>query len=444
MSDTIITVENLSKKYLVGHQNFRLNGYRYVALRDVIRRETRNLARKTLDLARGRQVLQGDEVEDFWALKNVSFEVKRGEVLGIIGRNGAGKSTLLKILSRITEPTEGRVTLRGRAASLLEVGTGFHPELSGRENIFLNGAILGMTRSEITKKFDEIVAFAEVEKFLDTPVKHFSSGMYVRLAFSVAAHLEAEILLVDEVLAVGDHEFQQKCLRKISNVAGSGRTILLVSHNMAAVNNIAEQCIFMEGGRLHMKGTTDAVVRCYIKGTSVEHRRNGNTNVGFYRRDNDRDLPVTIESIQIGGDITDLNAPPTVEIGDDLEVAIQINSDVSLPSAHVTIILKNDQREIIGVFFSLDTGTNIPITLGRQIIAAKITNLPLSPGEYIVDVGVGRSLADSPLDVIIDFPLFRVIDDGKIAHWPGRPRGLLHSRSIDWTSRPPLVERAAP
>ena len=193
-----------------------------------------------------------------------------------------------------------------------------------------------------------------------------------------------------------------------------------------------------------MKGTTDAVVRCYIKRTSLEHRRNGDNNVNFYRRDKDRDLPVTIESIQIGGDITDLNASPTVENGDDLEVEIQINSDLSLSAAYFTIFLKNDQGEIIGVFCSLDTGINIPITLGRQIIAAKITNLPLTPGEYIVDVGVGRSLADRSLDVIIDFPLFRVIDDGKIAHWPGRPRGLLHSRSIDWTSRPPLVERAAP
>src|SRR6476661_6347719 len=202
MSDIAIAVENLSKSYLIGHHAGHRE--RYTALRDVVAREARNFARKGLDLIQGREIVQGDEVEQFWALRDVSFEVKRGEVIGIIGRNGAGKSTLLKILSRITEPTTGRAVLRGRVASLLEVGTGFHPELTGRENIYMNGSILGMKKVEIDRKFDEIVAFAEVEKFLDTPVKRYSSGMYVRLAFGVAAHLEPEILLVDEVLAVGD------------------------------------------------------------------------------------------------------------------------------------------------------------------------------------------------------------------------------------------------
>jgi ABC-type polysaccharide/polyol phosphate transport system ATPase subunit len=196
MSENAILVENLSKRYLIGHRSSSSEGrYKYMAMRDVIARELHNFARKAADVVRWRQVVQGDEVEDFWALQGVSFDVKQGEVLGIVGRNGAGKSTLLKILSRITEPTEGRITLRGRVASLLEVGTGFHPELTGRENIFLNGAVLGMTQREIRKKFDEIVAFAEVEKFLDTPVKHYSSGMYVRLAFAVAANLESEVLI---------------------------------------------------------------------------------------------------------------------------------------------------------------------------------------------------------------------------------------------------------
>ena len=242
MSDKVIAVENLSKRYVIGHTSESQGHKRYTALREVIGDEVRNFARKALGAARGQKAFRAREVEEFWALKEVSFEVERGEVLGIIGRNGAGKSTLLKILSRITEPTAGRVTLRGRVASLLEVGTGFHPELTGRENIYLNGAILGMSRAEIRRKFDEIVAFAGVEKFLDTPVKRYSSGMYVRLAFAVAAHLEPEILLVDEVLAVGDAEFQRKCLGKIDEVSRrEGRTVLLVSHNLAAVAEMAEQ-----------------------------------------------------------------------------------------------------------------------------------------------------------------------------------------------------------
>jgi lipopolysaccharide transport system ATP-binding protein len=230
MSENAILVENLSKRYLIGYRSSSSEGrYKYTAMRDVIARELHNFARKAADVVRGRQVVQGDEVEDFWALQGVSFDVKQGEVLGIVGRNGAGKSTLLKILSRITEPTEGRITLRGRVASLLEVGTGFHPELTGRENIFLNGAVLGMTQREIRKKFDEIVAFAEVEKFLDTPVKHYSSGMYVRLAFAVAAHLESEVLIVDEVLAVGDAEFQKKCLGKMEGVVTEAPPICMRS-----------------------------------------------------------------------------------------------------------------------------------------------------------------------------------------------------------------------
>ena len=247
MSNAIITVECLSKSYLVGH----LAGKRekYTALRDVISRQARNMVRRTVDLARGRQLLQGDEVEEFWALRDVSFEVQPGEVLGIVGRNGAGKSTLLKILSRITEPTRGRVILRGRVASLLEVGTGFHPELTGRENILLNATMLGMTRAEIRRKFDEIVAFSEVERFLDTPVKRYSSGMYVRLAFAVAAHLEPEILVVDEVLAVGDADFQKKCLGKMQDVASKqGRTVLFVSHNMHAVENLCQRVLLLDKG----------------------------------------------------------------------------------------------------------------------------------------------------------------------------------------------------
>ena len=258
MADTIIRVENLGKKYQLG-RNTGQNGASYRTLRDALSDGARNLFRK-------RQSRVGNgSAEEFWALRNVSFEVKQGEVVGIIGRNGAGKSTLLKVLSRITEPTTGRISIKGRVASLLEVGTGFHPELTGRENIFLNGAILGMGRAEIRAKFDEIVAFAEIERFLDTPVKRYSSGMYVRLAFAVAAHLEPEILIVDEVLAVGDAAFQKKCLDKMEDVGHEGRTVLFVSHNMPAVTRLCRRAVMLSDGKLVEDGTPSDIVATYLR-----------------------------------------------------------------------------------------------------------------------------------------------------------------------------------
>ena len=256
MDNIVIQVENLSKKYLLGHQKQE----RYLALRDVIANGVKSLGQKLLRPSARQNY---DRIEEFWALKDVSFEIKQGEVVGIIGRNGAGKSTLLKILSRITEPTTGRVKINGRVASLLEVGTGFHPELTGRENIYLNGSILGMNKVEIKKKFDEIVAFAEVEKFIDTPVKRYSSGMYVRLAFAVAAHLEPEILVVDEVLAVGDIAFQKKCLGKIDDVTKAGRTVLFVSHNMGTIRSLCQSAIWLDKGNIAKIGNCHDVVREY-------------------------------------------------------------------------------------------------------------------------------------------------------------------------------------
>ncbi len=262
MTSTAILVENLSKRYSIGHQS--ADRARYNTLRDAIGRTATSVFRRSKDILARREIVFADEVEQFWALRGVSFEVQRGEVLGIIGRNGAGKSTLLKILSRITEPTTGRITLRGRVASLLEVGTGFHIELTGRENIYLNGAILGMSQVEIRKKFDEIVAFAEVERFLDTPVKRYSSGMYVRLAFAVAAHLEPEILVVDEVLAVGDGEFQKKCLGKMNEVSRQeGRTVLFVSHNMGAVRALCHRGIVLKDGSVLCADTIENCIREY-------------------------------------------------------------------------------------------------------------------------------------------------------------------------------------
>ncbi len=262
MSESIISVENLSKCYKIGRQADKGDGLRHVLEQAV---------RAPVNWFRPEARAKRAKTEDFWAVKDLSLEIKRGEMMGIIGRNGAGKSTFLKLLSRITEPTSGKIKLRGRVASLLEVGTGFHPELTGRENIYLNGAILGMSRMEIKRKFDEIVAFSEIGKFLDTPVKRYSSGMYVRLAFAVAAHLEPEILIVDEVLAVGDAEFQKKCLGKMEDVSTKeGRTVILVSHQMPAIQNLCTRCILMDRGRLLQQGPTEEIVNAYMmKGASL-------------------------------------------------------------------------------------------------------------------------------------------------------------------------------
>jgi lipopolysaccharide transport system ATP-binding protein len=272
MSEVVIRAERLGKKYQIGHQRER---HRYDSLRDVLADKLLApiqwlTSRVSKVDKRSSDATYRQKSEELWALRDISFEVNRGETLGIIGRNGAGKSTLLKVLSRITEPTEGRARIRGRVASLLEVGTGFHPELTGRENIYLNGSILGMTKAEIRKKFDEIVAFAEIDRFLDTPVKRYSSGMYVRLAFSVAAHLEPEILVVDEVLAVGDVAFQRKCMDYMKRLARSGITILLVSHNLFAVKAMCRRALVLSAGRLQFDGSAASGVEIYQENSQLE------------------------------------------------------------------------------------------------------------------------------------------------------------------------------
>lgn len=256
----IIKIENLGKVYKISHEKQA----RYITLRDVIADKTMFLFSRAIGKITNKEIDIKEKSENFWALSDINIDIQEGERVGIIGRNGAGKTTLLKILSRITEPTTGRITIKGRVASLLEVGTGFHPELTGRENIFLNGAILGMSRNEVKKKFDEIVEFSEIEKFLDTPVKRYSSGMYVRLAFAIAAHLEPEILLVDEVLAVGDSEFQKKCLGKMEDVSKEGRTLLFVSHNMSAINSLCSRCIYLMNGHIVSIGDTDKIINEYL------------------------------------------------------------------------------------------------------------------------------------------------------------------------------------
>jgi len=259
MSKIVLQAQGIGKKYILRHQT---PGAGRVTLRDKIVEHAASVGRW---LSANTPARANPSREEFWALRDVSLQVAQGDVLGIIGRNGSGKSTLLKLISQITEPTEGRITLRGRVASLLEVGTGFHPELTGRENIFLNGAILGMTRDEIRRKFDQIVAFAEVEQFLDTPIKRYSSGMYIRLAFAVAAHLEPEILIVDEVLAVGDVAFQKKCLRRMNDAAREGRTIVLVSHNMLSIEALCTQAVWLHGGRVMGTGEPHRIISQYLR-----------------------------------------------------------------------------------------------------------------------------------------------------------------------------------
>ncbi len=376
--DVVIRAEGLGKKYVIGHAAER---ERYVALRDVLVRGAHNLWRKTADMARGRAVVAGDEVEEFWALKDVSFEVKRGEVLGIIGRNGAGKTTLLKILSRITEPSEGRVTIRGRVVSLLEVGTGFHPELTGRENIYLNGAILGMTRVEIRKKFDEIVAFAEVEKFLDTPVKRYSSGMYVRLAFAVAAHLEPEILMVDEVLAVGDAEFQKKCLGKMSEVAGGGRTVLFVSHNMQAVRRICAGGILLSSGHVEHMGNVEDCIACYLK--SAPARAHGH-RFHFPRQSREKPHIVSLELLDVGD--RPLPRPKTQEF---VRFRIRFYSPHYIRKGSVVLYISLEGGPLLTLCStSPDSAFPIEFRPGENIVDCDFPNLMLSAGSFTIGAGL--------------------------------------------------------
>jgi lipopolysaccharide transport system ATP-binding protein len=381
MSEVIIAVENLSKSYVVGHLSRDRGRSNYLALRDVIARGAASMGRKAVDLVRGRQTIQGDELEEFWALKDVCFEVRRGEVLGVIGRNGAGKSTLLKILSRITEPTSGRALLRGRVASLLEVGTGFHPELTGRENIFLNGAILGMTQREIRRKFDEIVAFAEVERFLDTPVKRYSSGMYVRLAFAVAAHLEPEILVVDEVLAVGDAEFQKKCLGKMNEVSRhEGRTVLFVSHNIGTVKSLCQNVIWLEGGQIRRQGTASAVLNEYLSERRLSQSRT--VDLEATERPFETEKRVRLHSLEWLSDLP-------LRHGEPVNVRIRLNARTPVHGVSVGIGFSNlEGTRLLTYETDFADGHRPDLTSpGAHFVDICVDSLPLGPDMYAVDIG---------------------------------------------------------
>jgi lipopolysaccharide transport system ATP-binding protein len=383
MSDPIIHVENLSKRYVLSHQQ---DGANYQSLRDVLADSVKGLGRRLNPFKSQSQQVTNPTREEFWALKDVSFDIQQGDRIGIVGRNGAGKSTLLKILSRITEPTQGEIRIRGRVASLLEVGTGFHGELSGRENIFLNGAILGMSKEEIKRKFDEIVAFSEVEKFLDTPVKRYSSGMYVRLAFAVAAHLEPEVLIVDEVLAVGDIQFQKKCLGKMEDVGKEGRTVLFVSHNMGVIGSLCNRGVYLKNGQLAQFGAISTVISEYLKTSYVDSSYEPGvllqTNVK--RADECQVLSVTLldEHDQ---------KKSTVRTWDFLKIRIHYYSPKFVTSGAVVLEFSTLTGQHIAEYSTQPlSGIEMSFPEGESYTDFVIPSLPLSSGSYKILVGLAE------------------------------------------------------
>lgn len=396
MSDTVICVENLGKKYVIGQQQQE----RYTALRDVLA----NKAKGITQVFNPKAKRQRPNSEEFWALKDVSFEVKRGDRIGIIGRNGAGKSTLLKILSRITEPTEGRISIKGRVASLLEVGTGFHPELTGRENIYLNGAILGMSKVDIRRQFDEIVAFAEVEKFLDTPVKRYSSGMYVRLAFAVAAHLEPEILIVDEVLAVGDAAFQKKCLGKMEDVAEKeGRTVLFVSHQMAAIENLCSRTVFLKSGQLIFDADTQITIKFYLQDLETNTK---NTTIASLRRSGNGKVILTNFSLEDKQG----NSLIAASSGEDLILVFsyKVNEKEKVKNVSLGFSIHDMMGNTISIFYSDYKRVTLDLFSKIGKIKVSIPNLPLAQGRYYVGA--------------------RILENGNEADWP---RGFVGSIDVE-------------
>jgi lipopolysaccharide transport system ATP-binding protein len=408
VSPIVIRAEGLGKKYLIGHETGRP---RYVALRDVLVQGGKNIFRKTKGLTLRAEARP--ETEEFWALKNVNFELGSGEVLGIVGRNGAGKSTLLKILSRITEPSAGRVTIRGRVASLLEVGTGFHPELTGRENIFLNGAVLGMKRAEIKRKFDEIVNFAEVEKFLDTPVKRYSSGMYVRLAFAVAAHLEPEILVVDEVLAVGDAEFQKKCLNKMGEVASGGRTVLFVSHNLSAVADLCTKALLLEKGQIECVGTPEQVITAYIE-------RSSSSQIGNL-------ISRTVGDITLSFELSGNSASNIYQSGLPLELSLDCSSNRPVRLDEFCLIIESLRGQRVGLIDFRLADDRITLFPAGATYVARLSNLDLVPGTYVIKTWISGPEIGEELELgTVEF--VEAAEDGRLSLFPAHMNGIVNFR----------------
>lgn len=402
MSETVISVENLGKKYILGHQ---MQG-EYETLRDKISNAGKSLGRKLASTLNGKRISNAAR-EEFWALRDVSFEIKQGEVVGIIGRNGAGKSTLLKILSRITEPTTGEIAIAGRVASLLEVGTGFHPELTGRENIYLNGAILGMSKNEIKRKFDEIVAFSEVEKFLDTPVKRYSSGMYVRLAFAVAAHLEPEILIVDEVLAVGDAAFQKKCLGKMDDVAKTGRTVLFVSHNMAAVQALCRRGILLQNGIVWRDATATEAIGTYLR--SLEQAASQSL---LERKDRAGKGQVRLSRVDVC--TNDADSSNTLATGRSAQFIFHLTA-IFPPLACVFTIYDQSGQAVANFNSAVHSPEDsCDAALGPRFIC-HLDELPLVPGRYRINVAISD---DSQLEDHVEAAAIFDVEQGTLR---GRP-----------------------
>ncbi len=419
MSECAIKVENIGKKYSLRHQINRNEG-----LRHVLQRSLNSIFKKSDGSSDDED--QANAVEDFWAIRNVSFEIKAGDVIGIIGRNGAGKSTLLKILSRITDPTEGRITLDGRVASLLEVGTGFHPELTGRENIYLNGTILGMTRREILKKFDEIVTFAEVEKFLDTPVKHYSSGMYVRLAFAVAAHLEPEILVVDEVLAVGDVQFQQKCLGKMQDVSRQeGRTVLFVSHNMSAISSLCNRVILLNKGTIQFQGLPQEGIDLYMaKVTQREAMyvgKKSKTNPKITRAEIDCSLSKAVH-----------------ESGKSWKITFDIDYPKPVLKPCLAFQIFNQFQHPILRMNAYDSEVEVQQGIGVTTVECTIPRLDLNVGNYSVKVHLSEPPGGEVFDVIENVCTFEVVVLNKTTYWGWKPGECAYFVDGNWSSKKAL------
>jgi lipopolysaccharide transport system ATP-binding protein len=377
MSNIVISVENLSKSYRLG----QIGTGTLSRDLEVWWAKVRGKPNPLLKI--GQTDHGNQDGQTLWALQDVSFQVQQGEVLGIIGRNGAGKSTLLKILSRVTAPTSGQVKVKGRIASLLEVGTGFHPELTGRENIFLNGAILGMSRQEVQRKFDEIVSFAEVEKFVDTPVKRYSSGMYVRLAFAVAAHLESEILLVDEVLAVGDAEFQKKCLGKMGDVAtNEGRTVLFVSHNMASIKNICDTGLLLDSGMINFFGETEKTIDLYINKNKI----NSEIKLSQKKHYGSGEIKFSEIKFRSNGNYTN-----TINMGDDLEIEISYVVEIPIKNPIIGILFHDNLDQTIIRAYSRESNPSFPGILNKNgTIICRFEKFPLMNGQYNLRLWLGH------------------------------------------------------